>query len=248
MMELHGLPMESVAIDKETTLFDLTFITLLDGDRISVAIEYSTDLFDAATIDRMADGFLCLLNAVAADPEKRLAEISLVSQAERRRLLGGGHEALRQPDLAPGIHHLFECRLPVRRIKRRWSTVMSSLTYHALNQRANRLAYRLMDLGVGPETVVGLCALEWTSRIVGLLGILKAGGAYLPLDPDLPGERLAAMIDDSRASVVLTEQPHRARLSGLAATVALVNASDDSSSEGDDLNPECRSTERTWPA
>ena len=97
-----------------------------------------------------------------------------------------------------------------------------------------------MDLGVGPETVVGLCVLEWTSRIVGLLGILKAGGAYLPLDPDLPGERLAAMIDDSGARVILTEQPHHARLSGLAATVALaeVDATDGSSDEGDDGNPE----------
>ncbi len=101
-MELHGLPMESVAIDKETTLFDLTFITLLDADRISMAIEYSTDLFEAATIDRMADGLVCLLNAVAADPEQRLAEISLVSQAARRRFLGGGREVLWQPESRAG--------------------------------------------------------------------------------------------------------------------------------------------------
>ena len=158
VMELHGLPMESVDIDKRTTLFDLTFITLLDGDRIAVAIEYNTDLFEAATIDRMADGLVCLLNAVADDPEKGLAELALVSEPERRRLLGFSRKALEKPAYAPGIHRMFEAQVARSPDQTALVSGNKRLSYHNLNERANRLACRLMNLGVGPETVVGLCA------------------------------------------------------------------------------------------
>src|SRR5262249_30808610 len=99
-----------------------------------------------------------------------------------------------------------------------------SLTYQELNRLSNILAHHLNELGVGPETIVGLYVERWAHGVIGLLGALKAGGAYLPLDPDHPLERLAAMVEDCGASVLLTEDPLRARLAGGSATVATLES------------------------
>src|ERR1700687_3408575 len=99
-----------------------------------------------------------------------------------------------------------------------------SLTYGELDRRANQLAHHLRGLGVGPEVIVGLCVERSLEMLIGLIGILKAGGAYLPLDPSYPPERLAFMLSDARAPVLVTQSAQRERLPAHAAPVVQVDA------------------------
>ena len=223
-LSLHGLTAESIALDKGTALFDLAMMTAREGDRLCVALEYSTDLFAADSIDWLADGFRTLLEAIVADPGQRIADFALVSETERRRLLGSWAEAPAIPHDDVAIHHRFERQVEHSpgAIALVWGD--ESLTYDELNRLSNTLAHRLVALGVGPETVVGLHLERWPSRVIGLLGVLKAGGAYLPMDPDHPAERLAAMLQDSGAKLLVTEDHLRDRLPGCAATTVNFDA------------------------
>jgi amino acid adenylation domain-containing protein len=221
-LNLHGFTVESVALDKETALFDLTLMTASEDDRLCVALEYSTDLFKPSTIDRMADAFRYLLEAVVADPGRRLADFTLLSNFQRQQLTGewAGGRAIPQEDI--GVHHLFERQVELSPDAVALVCAQESLTYRELNRRSNSLARRLLEDGVRPETVVGLYLDRWPLRVIGLLGVLKAGGAYLPLDPDHPAERLAGMIEDSGASLLVTEAHLRGRLPrGPRAVIAL---------------------------
>ncbi len=239
-LNLHGLDAVSIALDKQTALFDLTMMTARNGDRLCVAIEYSTDLFKPSTIDRMAEGFRNLLEAVVADPRRKLADLELLSDRERHRLLRVWAQAPAIPDDDRAIHHRFE-----RQVERTPDAVAlvsgdESLTYRDLNRLSNSLADRLIALGVGPETVVGLYLDRWPARIVGVLGVLKAGGAYLPLDPDHPPERLVGMLRDSGATTLLTEQHLRGRLPGCPSLVVALDAVAQSPAEIETANPDVR--------
>jgi len=222
-LDLHGLAVESIAFARQTALFDLTMMTARDGDRLCVALEYSTDLFKSSTIDRMADGFRNLLEAIIAEPGRRLADLALFSGAERHQLLGVWAAAPAIPHEDSGIHHRFERQVELSpdAVALVWGE--ESLTYRDLNRLSNSLAHRLIELGVTPETVVGLYLDRWPSRVIGLLGVLKAGGAYLPLDPDHPAQRLAAMLEDSGASFLVTEDHLRDRFSGYPAIVVALD-------------------------
>ncbi len=239
-LSLHGLTAESVALDKGTALFDLAMMTAREGDRLCVALEYSTDLFVPDSIDRLASGFRTLLEEIVADPARRIADLPLVSETERRQLLGSWAEAPAIPHDDNAIHHRFE-----RHVERSPGAVAmawddESLTYDELNRLSNALAHRLIDLGVGPETIVGLHLERWPSRVIGLLGVLKAGGAYLPMDPDHPAERLASMLQDSGARLVLTEERSRDRLSGRPAMAVDFDALLDGTTGTDPGNPSAR--------
>ncbi len=239
-LSLHGLAAESIALDRGTALFDLAMMTALEGDRLAIALEYSTDLFGVDSIDRMADGFRTLLEAIVADPGRRLADLPMVPDAERHRLLGSWAEAPAIPHADVAIHHRFE-----RQVEHSPGAVAlvwgdDSMTYDELNRSSNRLARRLVDLGVGPETVVGLHLERWPSRVIGLLGVLKAGGAYLPMDPDHPPGRLASIVQDSGASFLVTEDRLRDRLPAGEATAVRFEALIESTAEADPGNPSVR--------
>jgi amino acid adenylation domain-containing protein len=239
-LHLHGFAVESVALDKQTTLFDLTLMTAMEGDRLCVALEYSTDLFKPSTIDRMSDGLRNLLEAIVADPGRRLAEFSLLSNSERHQLTGSWAGGLAIPQEDVGIHHAFE-----RQVERSPDAVAlicgeEFLTYRALNRLSNSVAQLLLERGVRTETVVGLYFDSWPSRVIGLLGVLKAGGAYLPLDPDHPALRLAGMLDDCGASVLLTEDHLRGRLPGGPPVVIALDPLAETSAAIEPANPRVR--------
>ena len=163
----------------------------------------------------MADRLPNLLEAIVADPGAA-ARGSCPALGARSGIncSASGPRRRRFPMRTVAIHHRFE-----RQVERSPDAVAlvcgeESFTYRDLNRLSNSLAHRLIELGVRPETVVGLYLDRWPSRIVGLLGVLKAGGAYLPLDPDHPAERLAAMLEDSGATVLVTEEHLRDRLPG----------------------------------
>jgi amino acid adenylation domain-containing protein len=201
---LEGLVIESLLAESGTSKFDLTLFATDCGNEIWLEMEYSTDLFDGARITRMLGHFQTLLESVAADPDGRLAELAILTSAERQLML----VAWNQTELAYPkdrlVHELIEEQ--VERTPDAVAVVFEDqqLTYRELNDRANGLAHQLQDLGVGPNALVAICVERSLEMMVGLLGILKAGGAYVPLDPAFPIDRLAFMLGDSKPRVLLS--------------------------------------------
>ncbi len=174
--------------------------------------EYSTDLFDATTIARMAGHWQTLLEGVVANPTRRLSELPLLTEKERHQLLVEWNATQATYPRDQCIHQLFEAQ--VERTPDAVAVVFEEeqLTYRELNSKANQLARSLQQLGVGPEVLVGLCMERSLEMIVGLLGILKAGGVYVPLDPEYPQERLSFLLQDTQMPVLLAQQRLASRL------------------------------------
>jgi amino acid adenylation domain-containing protein len=223
-LELPSLSAHALEIDAGTSRFDLTLEFWQTPEGLRGRFEYSTDLFEPATIARMAGHFQTLLEGVVADPEQRLSRLPLLTADERQRLLVEWNAtAAPYPDDQP-IHCLFEAQ--VTRTPDAVAVVCGneSLTYRELNRRANQVAHHLATLGVGRETLVGLCVERSPAMVVALLGILKAGAAYLPLDPTYPPERLAFMLEDARPPVVVTRQRLAADLQAYGARTVYLDA------------------------
>ncbi|MEV1178204.1 amino acid adenylation domain-containing protein, partial [Nonomuraea sp. NPDC049784] len=197
-LELGALSMEPASVSRVVAQFDLTVTLGGNVDSLAGSIEYSTDLFDRATVERLVDRLVVLLGAVAADPALPLSELPVMDAAERDRTLAEWN-ATGAPVPVGGLHELIAGQ------DDDLAVVFGdqSLTYGELAARSNRLAHYLRDSGVGAETVVALCLPRGLDMVVALLAVLRAGGAYLPLDPDYPAERLSYMLADSRASVLL---------------------------------------------
>ncbi len=204
-LDLPGLTLHSLGMDAGATKFDLTLTMVDRPEGLAGSFAYNVDLFDRATIDRMAGHFQELLAAVAVAPDRRLAELSLLPEAERRQLLVEWNATGRE--IPPGCIHEW-IAAQAARTPEAVAVVFGgeSLTYRQLDRRANGLALRLLEMGVGPEVRVGIALERSLEMVVVLLGVLKAGGAYVPLDPSYPAERLAFMQEDSGLALVLTEE------------------------------------------
>ncbi|MGH7824891.1 MAG: amino acid adenylation domain-containing protein, partial [Candidatus Binatia bacterium] len=212
-----GLTVTPLTVDSEAAKFDLTLSMLEEADSLRGSIQYKTDLFDGSTISRMVDHFQTLLTSLVEKPDQRLSDLPVLTAAERTQLLVEWNDTKRNYPQDKCIHEMFEAQ--VERTPDAVAVVFPStslstpsgsgreqkLTYRELNRRANQLAHHLRKLGVGPEVLVGICMERSLDMIVGLLGILKAGGAYVPLEPTYPKARLAFMIEDTQAPVLLTQ-------------------------------------------
>ncbi len=202
---LPGLTLQGIETERVTTQFDLSVDIVEDADGLLAVAEYSTDLFDARTVARLLGHFRNVLERVAERADESIARLPLLSDAEREQLLiewnaTGGE---RPPDKC--LHELFEAR--AARAPDAVAVVGRGerLTYAALDARANQLAHFLRSLGVGPETRVGVLLERSPEMVVALLAVLKAGGAYVPLDPSYPRQRLAFILEDARAPVLITQ-------------------------------------------
>ncbi len=204
-VELPDLTVSPQAVETGTAKFDLTLSMENTASGLMGVWEYNTDIFDEATIARMAGHFQTLLEAIAANPKHKISELPLLTPAERQQLLIEWNNTWAEYPQDKCVHQLFEEQ--VERAPDAVALVFEGeqLTYRELNRRANQLAHYLQSLGVGPEVLVGLCVGRSFEMIVGILGVLKAGGAYVPLDPAYPQERLAFMLEDSSVPVLLTE-------------------------------------------
>ncbi|HIP97643.1 MAG TPA: amino acid adenylation domain-containing protein, partial [Anaerolineae bacterium] len=204
-LELGELLLESLALEQRVAPFDLLLLMAEAGGELVAAVEYNTDLFDAVTIQRLLGHFQTLLESIVADPNQRISTLPLLTEAEQRQLLVEWNDTTTDYPQDQCIHELFETQ--VERTPEATAVVFEKeqLTYGELNRRANQLAHHLQKLGVGPETLVGICVERSPEMIIGLLGILKAGGAYVPLDPDYPRERLVFMLEDARVPILLTQ-------------------------------------------
>jgi amino acid adenylation domain-containing protein len=210
-LRLAGLELESVALPRRAAQFDLTLEAADEGEDVAGLLVYNTDLFDAATTARWSGFLRALAGAAAAAPAVPLAELPLLDAAERRQLLlwNDTRRAFRhgESDLAA----LALDELVAAQAERSPAAVAveidgETLTYGDLAASAASLAAALAELGVGPETIVGLAAERSLAMVVGILGILAAGAAYLPIDPGYPRERLAYMLADAAPRVLLVEQ------------------------------------------
>jgi amino acid adenylation domain-containing protein len=171
-----------------------------------------SELFDAENVKSMAGHFQALLEGMVSESSTPICQLPLMAEADRHRLLVEWNDTQADFPRDQCFHELFE--LQVKRSPEAIAAVLSGreLTYRALNERANQLAHYLQALGVGPEVLVGICMEPSLELVVGIMGILKAGGAYLPLDPASPEERLAFMLEDAQATVVLSQKELAGRL------------------------------------
>ncbi len=204
-LELPDLNLSLLEVDNGSAKLDLEFHFWSEGETLKGQVIYSTDLFHHTTITRMVGHFQTLLEGIVANPEQPLCELPILTIPERQQLLYDWNDT-KQENLGNCIHYLFETQ--VKNSPDAIAVVFETqrLTYRELNIRANQLAGYLQQLGVVPESIVGICVERSVEMIVGVLGILKAGGAYLPLDPTYPQERLSFMLEDAQVSILLTQQ------------------------------------------
>ena len=206
-MELTGLRVSPIKGSSEAAHVDLTMqISETEDGRTEAALIYNTDLFDAAAITRMLRHFRILLEAAAADPDRRFSDLSLLNPEERHQLLAEWNDTKTGDSQDLYIHQLFEAQVERTPNAIAVSFEDRQLTYEELNRRANQLAHHLRSLGVGPDVLVGSCLEHSPEMIIALMGILKAGGVYVPLDPTYPNERLSFMLEDARLSVLVTQE------------------------------------------
>jgi amino acid adenylation domain-containing protein len=202
---LAGLGVSGVGAAAEIARFDLSLALGATAQGLRGELNYSTDLFDRATVERMLGHLERVLEQVAADADVRLSRLELLGDAERALVLEAWNRTEAQVPADRCIHELFEAQAARTPGAAALRFEDASLTYAELNGHANRLAHHLRRHGVGPEVRVGVLMERSLEMVVSLLAVLKAGGAYVPLDPGLPAERLAYMLDDSAVPLVLVQ-------------------------------------------
>ncbi|MCH9693207.1 MAG: amino acid adenylation domain-containing protein [Gammaproteobacteria bacterium] len=203
-MEMAGVGVEVLTASKGTSQYDMTITVRERPNGHDLRIEYRTDLFDAETIRRVLHRIGQLLAEIVKDPTRPLSNINLTTPDELQKLLIDWNQTrLDYPD-SLCLHELFErqAERSAERIALRCQD--QSITYRELDENSNRLARHLADQGVGTETFVAICVERSIEMVTGLLAIMKAGGAYIPLDHSYPAERLAHMLEDSDATVLVT--------------------------------------------
>ena len=228
-LDLPGLSVSSEPIAIASAKFDLS--VSLDEARspdgipmgISGSIEYATDLFDRPSIEALGNRLVRLLEAAVAAPDRAIGSLDILSAAERHTILREWNDTARpiEPTTLPELFAAQAARTPdaVAVVFEQ-----ATLSYGELDARANQLAHHLQSLGVGPETIVGLCVERSLEMVIALLGILKAGGAYLPLDPAYPAQRIAFMLEDAGAPIVITQEALLDQLPASGARIVQVDA------------------------
>ena len=200
------LRLSALDTDFRTSKFDLT-LEMQETERgLAGSFEYSTDLFDSATIKRMLGHFEVLLGSIVAAPDGLLSELAVLREPERRQALVEWNDTQAEYRRAVCLHELFSEQ--ARKTPDQVALVFEyeQVTYRELDARAAQVAGYLRALGVGAECAVGVCVDRSVEMVVGLLGVLKAGGAYVPLDPAFPAQRLQYIMADARVTVLLTQQ------------------------------------------
>src|SRR6267142_2519108 len=208
-----GMTIQSLG-SHETMNYELVWI-VGPGKELLIKLCYATDLYEAETIEGMVEQLKVLLENIVRMPEEKIGRLSLVSSAERKRVIEEWNETeVEWEECGRCVTELFE-----EQVERSPGAVAvvcgeEQLSYQEVNERANQLAHYLRGMGVGPEVRVGLCLERSAEMVVSLLGVLKAGGAYVPLEPSYPGERLSYMLEDAQAAVLVTSEEWLERLEG----------------------------------
>jgi amino acid adenylation domain-containing protein len=211
------------AWSQEHTNYPLSVVVAPLGDGMEVRVNFDAGRFSADSLTALVERFIAVMGAMAANPDGRVRDLPATSPRDVERLAEWNDTARPHPtDLC--IHHLFEAQAARTPDAPAVVHATETLTYAELDARAGRLARHLRSLGVGPETLVGVCMERTPEMVVALFGVLKAGGAYVPVDPKYPADRIAYMLEDTRAPVVLTHAHLRDRLPSTEAVVVSVDA------------------------
>ncbi|OIN46673.1 non-ribosomal peptide synthetase [Pseudomonas azotoformans] len=200
-----GLVLEGLDWESRTAQFDLSLNVAEDASGIQASFGYATDLFEAATVERMAHHWQRLLHAMIATPDALVERLPMLEADERRQMVVDWNATATDYPLEAAVHQRFEAHVALKPDACALVFGAQQLNYAALNARANRLAHALIERGVGPDSLVGVAMERSVEMVVGLLAVLKAGGAYVPVDPDYPEERQAYMLDDSAVSLLLSQ-------------------------------------------
>ena len=205
-LELPGLRLQTIGEDSATAKFDLTLVlNNRENGELDGEIKYNAALFNDTTIARLVQSFELTLAAIISDAEQPLRNVQLLSTAERRQLLTEWNDTTVDFGTARCLDESWEMQVEKTPDAVALVYEEEQLTYAELNRRANQLAHHLQGLGVGPEVAVGLLVERSALALLGIWGILKAGGGYVPLDAAMPAARVAAILDDARPAVLLTQ-------------------------------------------
>jgi amino acid adenylation domain-containing protein len=202
-IQLAELDVQELDTEKTASRVDLTLLLQQREQGLELIWEYSSDLFERETVQQMAERFLCLLDSILADPDAPIDELSLARETEREL---ADEQPRERAFPVFCLHERFAERARLTPDAVAVRCEQQSLSYRELNIRANRLAHRLRALGVRPDTLVALGLERSLDLVVAVLAVLKAGGAYVPLDPAYPAERLAFVLNDSDAAVLVTSE------------------------------------------
>jgi len=233
-LRLEGVEVTPVLLDRRTAMFDLN-LSLRDHPEGPIGVcDYRTDLFDADTIVRMMNHFETLLEGIAANPQRRVSELPLVSTAEREELiqvLSGEHN---KSSIGSLVHIAFEANAAQSPSATALIRGNEQYSFAEVNRRANRLARHLRARGVGPEVLVGICMEREPLSLIAILAILKSSGAYVPLDQTYPEERIAFIVDNSGMKLVLTTSALMHKLPGSVDKICIDLDTTDIDSQGDE--------------
>jgi amino acid adenylation domain-containing protein len=222
-MSMGGLKLESLSLEEPASQFDLTLMVGEMKEKLAAQLRYNADLFEAASMSRMLGHWQTLLQSILADPNQTVSRLGLLTDAERQQMLAAWNDTKRDYVHDRCIHECFEAQ--VARAPDAVAIIgPEAVTYQQLNARANQLARHLRSLGVKAEDRVGLCMERSVDVITGFWGILKAGGAYVPIDPQYPQERKRFILQDTQASVLLTQASLRDSLAPLGVRLVCLDA------------------------
>ncbi|MBD9358039.1 non-ribosomal peptide synthetase/type I polyketide synthase [Methylomonas albis] len=216
---MPGLSLYPVEQEAVAAKFDLSLSVEATATELLTVWNYNADLFDEASIIRMNGHYRTLLESMVAKPTQALSELALLDEHERRHILFATNATARSYPTVQSFLELFETQAQATPDRIALSCGYQSLSYRQLAQRVSKLASALQMLGVGAEALVALCLERSLDMVIGLLAIMRAGGAYIPLDPGYPPERLAAVLDDARPLLLLTQQALEASLPASGARV-----------------------------
>ncbi len=213
-LQLQNLTLSGVECDIGTAKFDLTLSVAELNSGLSAVMEYNTDLFEASTVRRLLAHWQAVLQQMVDDPDRPISDLSLLTSAERKRILSEWNPSETAYAAEASLCEMFASRAQEHRSRTAVAADGTCLTYAELDARSTRFAWRLVQQGVGRGSLVGICARRSPELVVGLLGILKAGAAYVPLDIELPEKRLDFILDDSRIPFLVTSREFAARFDG----------------------------------
>ncbi|NVJ19217.1 non-ribosomal peptide synthetase/type I polyketide synthase, partial [Myxococcus sp. AM010] len=212
-MRATGLTLRPADVDIATSRFDLGLVLMDDAEGLRGAIEYSTDLFDTATVARLAGHLRVLMASVAAAPDQPLGTLELLTPGERQQLLKEWNDTSARYDGAGGtIAEVIARHASLRPFAVALECGDETLTFEQLDSRANQLANLLRSRGVSTEVLVAVSLDRGSAWVITMLAVLKAGGAFVPLDASYPAQRLAIMLEDAPPQLLLTSRANHAKL------------------------------------
>ncbi|MEH2193603.1 MAG: amino acid adenylation domain-containing protein [Nostoc sp.] len=203
--EVSGLTLSPLDVDNGTAMLDILLSIVEYEQELSGFLEYNTDLFDSVTIARLVTNFQTLLESIIVEPNQQISELPLLTANERSQIVTEWNNTTKNYPQST-LHELFEQQVQQSPHALALIDKSEHITFEQLNQRANQLAHYLQKLGVTTETRVAISLERSIEFVIGILAIFKAGGAYVPLDPNYPSNRLAFMLADCQANLLITQQ------------------------------------------